>query len=86
MVKICKPKEYVGLGFRWLQDKNKVALAHVTWRFFIESDKLWVRMLRAKYGDPRDIKKEKIISSQSHNCATLWRIIAISRKMWMGYR
>lgn len=46
---ICKPKEGGGLGFRRARDMNKALLAKLCWRFLMEQDKLWVRLMGSKY-------------------------------------
>jgi hypothetical protein len=48
--KVCTPKEKGGLGVRRLIPFNKALLGKWFWRFGLEDNKLWRRVLVAKYG------------------------------------
>ena len=48
--KVCTPKEKGGLGVRRLIPFNKDLLGKWFWRFGLEDNKLWRRVLVAKYG------------------------------------
>lgn len=47
---LCKPIACGGLGFRRAQDFNSALLAKMAWDFDYEADKLWVKVLKRKYG------------------------------------
>ena len=48
--KICTPKQMGGLGVRNLVPFNQTLLGKWLWRFEIEVNKVWRRVLVAKYG------------------------------------
>ncbi|XP_057747786.1 uncharacterized protein LOC130966983 [Arachis stenosperma] len=52
---ICKPKEKGGLGLRKAQDSNSLFLMKLAWSLIHNRDKLWVKVMRAKYGCGEDI-------------------------------
>ena len=66
--KITKPKKKGGLGLLAANEKNKVLLAKLNWRFHKEKDSLWARVLSQKYLRRRLIPK------------SLWR--CASSKIW----
>lgn len=47
--KICTPKEEGGLGLRDLRSINKVYMMKLAWSLVADSDKLWVKVMKAKY-------------------------------------
>ena len=47
--KVTKPKEEGGLGLQEVKGRNTALLAKLNWRFHIEEDALWVRVLKRKY-------------------------------------
>lgn len=61
--RICQPKEFGGLGIRRLARMNTAFLAKLGWAVLTEPDKLWVRILRAKYGSPIDASSRQDVSS-----------------------
>lgn len=48
--RICKPKEEGGLGFRNLRNLNKAHMMKLAWELITCPDKLWVKIVKAKYG------------------------------------
>lgn len=46
---ICKSKEFGGFGIRRFRDFNSAPLAKLVWNVALGMDKLWTRMLFAKY-------------------------------------
>ena len=46
---VCKRKTYDGLGSGRILDKNKAMLAKWMWRFGIEEDSLWRKVICSKY-------------------------------------
>lgn len=47
---ICKEKEESGLGLKHLKTFNHALLGKWLWRITTEGDRLWVRLLKEKYG------------------------------------
>ncbi|KAL8530201.1 hypothetical protein ACS0TY_007312 [Phlomoides rotata] len=47
---ICKSKEEGGLGIREMGVFNRALLGKWVWRVFTEENRLWVRILKSKYG------------------------------------
>lgn len=47
---ICTPKVEGGLGFRNLKVLNKAYMLKLGWRLLTQPNKLWVRIMKAKYG------------------------------------
>ncbi|OMO51807.1 reverse transcriptase [Corchorus capsularis] len=52
---VCKPKIFGGLGLRSMEFHNRVLLQKTAWRFLMEPDSLWVRLLKSKYAIPDDV-------------------------------
>lgn len=46
---ICEPKNYGGLGIQRLSAMNSAMLEKIGWSLVNDSDKLWVKALKAKY-------------------------------------
>lgn len=47
---LCQPKTHGGCGLRRMEDQNSAFLMKLAYGFVSDPDKLWVRVLRAKYG------------------------------------
>ena len=47
--KVTKPKEEGGLGLQKAKGRNTALLAKLNWKFHMEEDALWVRVLKRKY-------------------------------------
>lgn len=47
---LCKPKSYGGLGFRNLKAMNAALLAKLGWQMLKRPERLWARLMKAKYG------------------------------------
>lgn len=47
--RLCCPKDEGGLGFRNLKIFNKAHMMKLAWSMLIHQDKLWVRIMKAKY-------------------------------------
>lgn len=70
---ICSPKEEGGLGFRNLKGLNKAYMLKFGWQLIAHPAKLWVRIMKAKYGSgPQAVP----IVRQHNNCSRTWRGIA----------
>ncbi|XP_019447298.1 PREDICTED: uncharacterized protein LOC109350521 [Lupinus angustifolius] len=50
-VEVCKPKSLGGLGVKDIQAFNLALLGKWKCRFLVESESLWARVIRSKYGD-----------------------------------
>ncbi|KAJ1421161.1 ribonuclease H [Sesbania bispinosa] len=48
--KICRPKEFGGLGFRPLRVSNEAYMIKLAWNIIARPDSFWVKVLREKYG------------------------------------
>lgn len=48
---ICRPLGYGGLGIRSIKDHNMVLLAKWLWRFGMENESFWRRMVVARFGE-----------------------------------
>uniref|UniRef100_A0A2N9HCX4 Reverse transcriptase domain-containing protein n=1 Tax=Fagus sylvatica TaxID=28930 RepID=A0A2N9HCX4_FAGSY len=69
--KVCTPKEVGGLGVRSLILTNKALLGKWLWRFGMEGDHLWRRVLMAKFGSDMGGWRTKPIRGP-HGCG-LWK-------------
>ena len=49
--KVCKPLQVGGLGIRHLGSFNFALLGKWLWRYGMETDALWRRVIEAKYGN-----------------------------------
>ena len=62
-----------GLGIRWLGNFNSTLLGKWLWRYGLETDALWRRVIEAKYGNILgDWCTKKVTSPYGVN---LWRYI-----------
>ena len=50
-VKVCKPLQVRGLGIRRLGSFNSALLGKWLWRYGMETDVLWRRVIEVKYGN-----------------------------------
>ena len=50
--KVTKPKVEGRLGLQAAKPKNLSLLAKLNWRFKMEKDKDWAKVLRLKYSNP----------------------------------
>lgn len=76
---LCQPKFVGGLGFKLCKDVNYALLAKLGWKVAGDDDRLWCRILRAKFVKGRsffDIKMSK-------GCSSGWHGILSSRKFLM---
>lgn len=70
--KICLPKAKGSLGFRSLRVLNKAYMMKLAWNLVEDSDKLWVRIVRAKYNCGSPVLPQ--VASKS-SCSSVWRAI-----------
>lgn len=47
--KVTKPKAERDLGIQSAKERNQALLAKLNWRFRLEKDALWVKVLNSKY-------------------------------------
>lgn len=59
------------LGLKTMKDLNKISLAKSAWRFLVQERCLWIRVLKAKYGDIRAVDVGKSFWSGSHSWRSL---------------
>lgn len=76
---LCKPIKLGGLGIKSLGMMNKALLAKWVWRFGEESQCLWPRIIRDKYGGPQSIWSPQIRSSP-YGCS-VWKHITIQAQL-----
>ncbi|GMI85510.1 hypothetical protein like AT4G29090 [Hibiscus trionum] len=74
-----KPIDYGGLGFRKLENVNFAFLMKLGFQLLNDTDKLWVRILRAKYKWQDTLPS----SIHRHNCSRLWAGIS---RVWEAVR
>lgn len=48
---VCRSKQFGGLGIKRLLEHNTALLAKWWWRYNKDSDTLWVKIIKSKYGD-----------------------------------
>ena len=48
--KVCQPMQIGGLGIRCLRSFNSALLSKWLWRYDLETNALWRRVIKAKYG------------------------------------
>lgn len=82
---ICSPKEEGGLGFRDLKILNKAYMLKLGWQLISQPNKLWVRIMKAKYGcGPQampTVRPHTNCSRTWHGIATGWPLIQ-SNMFW----
>ena len=66
---ICQPKQCAGLGFGRFKDLNTALLSKIGWQFVSCPDKLYVKLLRAKYGRVEDWLRDIHVK----NASWVWR-------------
>ena len=64
---ICNIKECGGLGFRDLKDMNQAYLLKLVWKLVNNNNKLWVDVLKSKYGRNYDWLEEMQIKNSNLN-------------------
>lgn len=68
----CQPLDNGGLGVRKLQGQNFVFLLKLGYKLVVDTEVLWVKILRKKY----DIHGIIPATSVRSNCSYIWRSIA----------
>lgn len=70
--KMCLPKEEGGLGFRDLKVLNKAYMMKLAWCLAFEPEKLWVKIMKAKYNCGAFAMPQVEVR---HSCYNVWRAI-----------
>ena len=78
--KVCKPLQAGGLGIRRLGSFNSALLGKWLWRYGMETDALWKRVIEAKYGNSWGGWCTKKVTSPYG--VSLWRYI---RCGWLNF-
>ena len=78
--KVCKPMQVGGLGIRRLRSFNSALLGKWSWRYGLETDELWRRVIEAKYGNIWGGWCTKKVTSAYG--VSLWRFI---RSGWLNF-
>ena len=77
---VCKSLQVGGLGIRRLRSFNSVLLSKWLWRYGMETDALWRRVIKVKYGnDWGGWCTKKVTNAYG---VSLWRHI---RSGWMSF-
>ena len=79
-VKVCKPLQVGGLGIRQLTSFNSALLGKWLWRYGMETDALWRRVIEVKYGSIWGGWCTKKVTSAYG--VSLWRFI---RSGWLNF-
>ena len=74
--KVCKPMQVGGLGIRLLRSFNTALLGKWLWRYGLETDALWKRVIEAKYGNIWGGRCTKKVTNPYG--VSLWRFIRSS--------
>lgn len=69
---LCSPKSVGGLGLHQATMRNFALVTKLGWRMLIEGDKLWVRVLKGKYGWNTSVYEAV---TTRVNCTNTWRAI-----------
>ena len=78
--KVCRPLQVGGLGIRQLGNFNSALLGKWLWRYGMETDALWRRVIEAKYGNIWGGWCTKKVTSPYG--VSLWRYI---RSGWLNF-
>ena len=70
--KITKPKDEGGLGLQAVKERNLAFLAKLNWRFHIEKQSTWARVLTHKYGNRPKVRLASRFSLQKGAYLTTW--------------
>ena len=70
--KVTKSKEEGSLGLQFAKGRNTALLAKLNWRFNVEKEALWARVLRKKYCSQRMINSANADKLQ---CSQIWKAI-----------
>ncbi|XP_074298496.1 uncharacterized protein LOC141629381 [Silene latifolia] len=70
--KLCRAKEYGGLGFRDFRLFNKALLGKQGWRLMTEDTSLMARVLKGKYFADRDFLGAELGSNPSYTWRSIW--------------
>ncbi|ONK78423.1 uncharacterized protein A4U43_C02F18610 [Asparagus officinalis] len=71
--RICTPKQVGGLGIKKLSIMNEACLLKLSWRSLHETEGLWVKVLKAKYGHRADWRR---LAVAKQGDSDTWRQLA----------
>ena len=74
--KVTKSKEESGLGLQSTKGRNTALLTKLNWRFNVEKEALWARVLRQKYCSQRRINSANANKLQ---CSQIWKAVKKGR-------
>ena len=74
--KVTKSKEEGGLGLQNAKGRNTALLAKLNWRFNVEKESLWARVLRNKYCSQRRINSA---NEDKLPCSQIWKALKKGR-------
>lgn len=85
--RICFPKNKGGVGVIDIKIKNKSLLAKWSWRFTLEREALWRKIIAAKYGST--MLQWRFRTSNTRDMSVVWKGIMENTKdpfveKWMG--
>jgi len=75
--KVCRPKEYGGLGLRKTAEVNQAFQSKLAWNLLTNQDSMWVRIMRKKYLAHQDFFNAQIKQGDS----MAWRSIIKSKEL-----
>lgn len=52
---VCSPKQSGGLGFRLCKASNEAFMTKLAWDILVNSNKIWVQLIRSKYLHGRNL-------------------------------
>jgi hypothetical protein len=65
---VCRPKEFGGLGILNTRIFNECIITKWIWKIYTQHDRLWVRLLTAKY-----MKNGDFYDSRAENGSQFWK-------------
>ena len=77
--KVTKPKKEGGLGIQVAKDRNQALLAKLNWRFRMEKDALWVKVLNSKYCSYRRLNAR---NGDKLPCSRTWKAMKIGGEVF----
>ena len=77
--KITKPKAEGGLGIQAAKGRNQALLAKLNWRFRMEKDALWVKVLNSKYWSYQRLNAK---SCDKLPCSRTWKAMKMGGEVF----
>lgn len=76
---VCKPMQFGGLDIKRIRDFNRALLTKRLWRFGVEEDNLWRRVIVDKYGMVNKWETKKVNGAHGFS---LWKGIDLQLEMF----